>query len=338
MTTRIVCFGEVLLRLSAPDKEALLQSPRLDARFGGAEANVAVSLARFGHQAAVASVLPDNPLGRAVRDELRRHGVDTQGLRFAPGRLGLYFLTPGAVLRPSDIVYDRAGSAFALAEPGLIDWDAELERAAWLHVSGVTPAVGPSSAEAAVRAVRAARRLGVRVSFDGNHRAKLWAAWDGNGPAVIRSILEQADIAFADDRDITLVLGADFSDLPRDERRARAAEAAFQAFPNLQRLASTVRIAYGADDHEVSASLFTREGERRTGSYRLTGIVDRIGGGDAFAAGVLHGMISGMDDQAALDFGLAAASLKHAIPGDFNLVDEADVQGLLAGGGLDVRR
>ena len=335
---RVVCFGELLLRLSAPDNELLLQSARLNARFGGAEANVAVSLARFGRSSAVVSVLPDNPIGRAARDELRRHGVDTTGIRFAPGRMGLYFLSPGAVLRPSEVTYDRAGSAFAQARPDLIDWSAALEGAAWLHVSGVTPAVGADATAAVVRAVGEARRLGVKVSFDGNYRAKLWAVWSGDGPAVVRSILEHADLAFIDDRDVALVLGRSFADAPAEDRRRRAADAAFEAFPNLDRIASTVRTQHGVDHHELSGGLFTRDGEQRTRAFPLAGIVDRIGGGDAFAAGVLHGLLSGWEDGASLEFGLAAACLKHSVPGDFNLVGVADVEALLEGGGLDVKR
>ncbi|MFN3511472.1 MAG: sugar kinase [Phenylobacterium sp.] len=335
---RIVCFGEVLLRLSAPGAGRLLQSPQLDVCVGGAEANVAVSLARFGREAAVVSLLPDNALGRAARDELRRHGVDTSGVRFAPGRMGLYFLSPGAVLRPSEVTYDRAGSAFAVADPGAVDWETRLSGAAWLHLSGVTPAIGAGAAEAAVRAAREARRLGVKVSFDGNFRATMWAAWQGDAPAILRAIFECADVAFADERDIGLVLGGDYSRGSVEERRRRAAEAAFAAFPNLQRLAATVRTHHGVDRQDLSATLATREAWITTKAYPLGGIVDRIGAGDAFAAGVLHGLLGGESDRASLEFGLAAAVLKHSIPGDFNLVQEAEVRALVAGDGLDVKR
>jgi 2-dehydro-3-deoxygluconokinase len=335
---RIVCFGELLLRLAAPGAERLLQSPRLEVHVGGAEANVAVSLARLGHDAAVVSIAPDNPLGRAAAEELRRHGVDVSNVRFTPGRMGLYFLAPGAVLRPSQVTYDRAGSAFALAEPEAVDWEAALAGAAWLHVSGVTPAISQNAAEAAVRAVREARRLGVSVAFDGNFRAAMWAAWEGDARAILRAILECADIAFADERDIGLVLGGDYGAGAMAERRQRAAEAAFAAFPNLKRLAATVRTHHGVHRQDLSATLVTREGLIETEAYPLTGIVDRIGGGDAFAAGVLHGLVTGASDREALAFGLAAAALKHSIPGDFNLVSEAEVRALMAGEGLDVKR
>ncbi len=336
---RIVCFGETLIRLTAPDGEMLLQSPRLNVTYGGAEANVAVSLSRLGAQASLVTVLPDNALGRAALDELRRYGVDTRGVRFAPGRMGLYFLTPGAMKRPSDIVYDRADSAFALAAPEFIDWGAELEGAGLLHLSGITPATGPNGSAAAVRAAQTAKARGVKVSFDGNYRAKLWAAWNGDGPKVLRQLVDCAWIAFADDRDIALVLGRKFEADDPEVRRRAAAHAAFEAFPGLQRVASTFRTTHHVDHHDLSAVMFTRDGrELRTHKEPLLGIVDRIGGGDAFAAGLLHGLRTGLDDQASLDFGLAAACLKHAIPGDFNLSSAADVKSFLADDGLDVRR
>lgn len=338
MKPAVVCFGEMLIRLSAPANELMFQSPRLDVRFGGAEANVAVSLACLGDRSAMASILPDNALGHAALDELRRHGVDVSGIEFGPGRMGLYFLTPGAVLRPSEIVYDRAGSAFAIAGAGALQWERRLEGAKFLHLSGVTPALGADAAAAAERAVQAANGQGVAVSFDGNYRAKLWAAWKGDGPQVLRRLLSGASLGFVDERDIALILDRPFThDDPADNRRAAAA-AAFEAFPKLERIASTVRLHHAVDHHELSAVMFTREGELHTRSWPLVGIVDRIGAGDAFAAGVLHGLVGGMDDGAALEFGLAAACLKHGVPGDFNLSRRADVDAFLAGGTLDVRR
>lgn len=335
---RIVCFGELLLRLAAPGAERLLQSARLDICVGGAEANVAVSLACLGLEAAIVSIAPDNALGHAAADELRRHGVDVSGVRFTPGRMGLYFLAPGAVLRPSQVTYDRAGSAFAVAAPDAVDWDQALAGASWLHVSGVTPAIGQQAADAAVRAVREAKRLGLSVSFDGNFRGTMWATWNGDAPGILRQIFECADIAFADERDIGLILGGDYGQGSTVERRQRAAEAVFAAFPNLKRLAATIRTHHGVDRQDLSATLITPERLIETKAYPLAGIVDRIGGGDAFAAGVLHGLVTGASDQDALEFGLAAAALKHSIPGDFNLVSAAEVRALLAGDGIDVKR
>jgi 2-dehydro-3-deoxygluconokinase len=335
----IVCFGEILIRLSAPDNELLLQTPRLDIHFGGAEANVAVSLSRLGGAARMVGFVPDNALGSAARDELRRYGVDVERVGFAPGRMGLYFLTPGAMQRPSEVTYDRAGSAFALAAPDAVDWHEALHGAAVLHLSGITPALGPNGAAAALRAAKAARGQGVTVSFDGNFRGKLWAAWGGDGPAVLRDLLAHADLAFIDDRDIALVLGHKFASTDPSERRRQAAWEAFAAFPQLSRIASTFRIQHTVDHHELSAVMFTRTGGEFTARARpLIGIVDRIGGGDAFAAGLLHGLRARMSDQDALNFAHAASCLKHAIPGDFNLATEADVKAFLEQDGLDVRR
>jgi len=335
MKGRIVCFGEVLLRLSSPAGQLLLQTPQLDTCIGGAEANVAVSLARFGHQSAMAGTLPGNALGEAARDALRMHGVAVDGLRFAPGRMGLYFLSPGAVLRPSEIVYDRAGSAFARAAADAYDWPALLAGAAWLHVSGVSPAVGAQAAQAVLDAMQAARALDVQVSFDGNYRASLWAARGCDGAEVLRGLLAHADLAFADRRDIALALGQ--PGLAEDGRSAEAAQACFAAFPQLQRLAATQRVQHSVGEHQLSATLHTRESLVQAGSYAMQGIVDRIGGGDAFAAGLLHGLHSGSSDREALEFALAAAVAKHSIAGDFNLASAAQVEAVRSGR-LDVRR
>ena len=334
MDGHIVCFGELLLRLSSPPGEMLLQSPQMQVCVGGAEANVAVSLAQFGHRVSMVSALPDNALGCAARDRLRAHGVDTRAIRFAPGRIGLYFLTPGAVLRPSAIVYDRTGSVFARTDPALYDWPRLLEGAAWLHVSGVTPAVGAAGALAMRDAMRTARELGVRVAFDGNYRASLWAEQGGDGADTLLELMQLADLAFADQRDIALVLKR--PQLAHGSR-AEAMGAAFAALPHLSRIAATVRTQHSNDRHTLGATLHTRAGAIAADSYELHHIVDRIGTGDAFAAGVLHGLLRAWQDASALEFGLAAAAHKHSVVGDFNLASEAQLLAL-RGGALDVRR
>jgi 2-dehydro-3-deoxygluconokinase len=338
MTGRVLCFGELLMRLSAPDHELLLQSARLDARIGGAEVNVAVSLAHFGDTARLLSAAPDNALGAAALAEVRRHGVETAFVRLAPGRLGLYFLTPGAVRRPSEVLYDRAGSVFAETAPQDFDFETALEGCDWLHVSGVSPAVGPKASASVLALVAAAKARGVKVSFDGNYRAKMWAAWRGDGPAVLRQILQSADLLFGDERDVALVLGCTFEgDLMA--RRQAAAEAAFEAFPSLERIVATVRVEHSVDDHELSATLHTRDGcVYQTPPLRLSGIVDRIGAGDAFAAGVLHGLLNPWPDDRRLAFGLAASAFKHSVPGDFNLANEAAILEAMSDTALSVRR
>ncbi|MCD7098542.1 sugar kinase [Stenotrophomonas sp. MMGLT7] len=340
MSTRVICFGELLLRLAPPGRQRLLQSPLLEVHVGGAEANVAVSLANFGHAAAMAGTVAGDALGEAALGELRRHGVDTAALARGQGRMGLYFLQPGAIHRPSEVIYDRADSAFALADPAGYDWDALLQGAQWLHLSGVSPALGEGAAAAAIDAAAAAHARGVKVSFDGNYRPRLWQRWGGDAPALLRQLLRHAQVLFADHRDIEVVLGHRFGQDDPQARSAAAAEAAFAEFPALQVMACTERVALSVDHHTLSARMFRRDGEQTTvPPLELAGIVDRIGGGDAFAAGVLHGLIEGLADAATLRFALAAAALKHSIPGDFNRVSAAEVQALAdEQGRFDVRR
>lgn len=309
----------------------MLQTPQLKTAFGGAEANVAVSLARLGHAARMATVLPDNALGHAAISELRRYGVGTDLCTFGPGRMGLYFLTPGAGQRPAEVLYDRANSAFAIA-PAEADWRQVLSGTDWLHVSGVTPALNTSSADAALNAVRAARAGGVKVSFDANFRAKLWEARGDDPRPTLNALFSEADLLFAEARDIGLVTGE------RATSADEAAQFAFKRYPNLQRIAATERNIISADHHELGGVMITRSGVTRSAARTITGIVDRIGGGDAFAAGLLHGLANGDTDQHMLDFAVAAAALKHYIPGDFNLVSVADVDFLLSNSNSDVRR
>ncbi|MGE0742156.1 MAG: PfkB family carbohydrate kinase [Hyphomonadaceae bacterium] len=329
---RFVCFGEILLRLTAPGRELMLQTPRLDVHYGGAEANVAVSLARFGHDARMVSFVPDNTLGEAATNELRRYGVDTRHVDLAAGRMGLYFLTPGAGQRPADIVYDRLLSAFASVRAQATDWKSALAGADWFHVSGVTPALNAAAADRALAGMRSARAAGVKVSFDANFRAKLWEARADDPRETLDAFFKEADIMFADARDIALVTG----ESPASS--AEAARIAFDRYPNLQRVACTERKVISADHHDLSAYMHTRSAHFRAATQSVTGIVDRIGGGDAFAAGLLHCLATGAVDESALAFALAAACLKHYIPGDFNLSTVDDVTFYLSNSGSDVRR
>jgi 2-dehydro-3-deoxygluconokinase len=332
MGAKVVCFGELLLRLTAPGAERLLQSASLDVCVGGAEANVAVSLANFGHDVDFASIVSANPLGSAALGELRRHGVSTRAVQRSPHRMGLYFLEPGAVRRPSAITYDRAGSAFAEAAADQIDWHGILPGTDLFHVSGVTPAIGPKAAAAAIRAVNAATEAGVPVSFDGNYRALLWEAWTGDGPSILREILSAATYAFINERDIALILRSRFED------RATAFAAAFDAFPKLRAIAATTRLQASVDDQALAGELVTREGRWASPVHDLPGVIDRIGGGDAFAAGALHGFLTRRDPQYTIDFAVAAGALKHSIPGDVSRVSVAEVEAAMAGGSLDVKR
>jgi 2-dehydro-3-deoxygluconokinase len=333
---RIVFFGELLVRLSAPDRMLLKQAKSLDIHIGGAEANVAVGLASLGHQTAVVSVLPDNALGQAALASIRAHGVDCSFITMRPGRMGLYFLEQGAGARASSITYDRRGSSFANATVQDFDWSHMLEGATRLHLSGITPALGPQSAAAALAAAKAAKRLGVPISFDGNYRETLWAEWDGDPKSRLHELISYADILFGNYRDISLVLGKSFSG-DGTIRRREAAEAAFSAFPQLAVIASTSRQVQSADCHRIAARIDTRTDFSQTEETVVDGIVDRIGAGDAFAVGVLHAMLNGGGIDEMARTGLSLTCLKHTLPGDASLFRQADVDAF-SSKNVDVRR
>jgi len=336
--TRIVFFGELLMRLSPPGCELPLQSPHFNVHFGGAEANVAASLAILGHHSVMISALPDNMLGRACVGELRKHGVDTNSIHQADGRMGVYYLSPGAMHRPSEVLYDRADSVFARTPAETYDWPLLLTGAQWLHLSGINLALGETTSRAALAAVHAARAAGVSISFDCNYRSKLWGARAVHAPATLREIVSHADLLFGNDRDIALMLGTDFPQTDAIARFRAAADAAFTVWPNLQRMAATERLHRNVDDQDLFGLMATRERMLTTATHTLAGVVDRIGGGDAFVAGLLHGLFRGIPDEAMLDFAITAACLKHSIPGDVNLLREADMLAFLAQGGFEVRR
>ncbi len=334
--SKFLAFGEIMLRLSPPGRELLLQTPKLDVWVAGAEANVVTQLARLGHDVGMATMVPDNDLGRAAITTLRGHGVDTSAIAFGGERMGLYFVTSGAGLRATEVIYDRAWSSFAEAPTSAWDWDTLLAGVDRFHLSGITPALGPVPAESALAAVEAATRRGIPVSFDGNWRGKLWERWDSDPRTILTDLVAHADLMFGNHRDIALLLGRDFSGDAEDRRR-EAAQAAFEAFPRLQTIASTARHIEHVDLHRLSARIDTRSAHVQTDEVVLAGIVDRIGGGDAFAAGVLHGLRSGEDIGDIARIGLALAALKHSLPGDASLFRQADIDAYLAGG-LDVRR
>jgi 2-dehydro-3-deoxygluconokinase len=333
---KFLAFGEIMLRLSPPGRELLLQTPKFDVWVGGAEANVATALARLGHDVAFASAVPDNDLGDAAINTLRGHGIDTTGIQRRGERMGLYFVTSGAGMRATEVVYDRAWSSFAVTPTDAWDWDTLLTGVDRLHLSGITPALGPVSADATLAAARAASERGVAVSFDGNWRGKLWARWEGNPRAILSELVDHADLMFGNHRDISLLLGRDFSAHGEDRRR-EAAEAAFAAFPKLATIASTARHVEDADRHRLSARIDTRDSHVQTEEMILAGIVDRIGAGDAFAAGVLHALRSGASSEDAARTGLALTALKHSLPGDASLFGPRDLEAFLQGG-FDVRR
>ena len=333
---KFLAFGEIMLRLSPPGRELLMQTPKLDVWVAGAEANVATALAKLGHDVAFASAVPANDLGASAVSALRGHGVDTRGIQRRGDRMGLYFVTSGAGMRATEVIYDRAHSSFAEAPADAWDWDSLLTGVDRLHLSGITPALGPIPAQSAIAAADAAAARGIAVSFDGNWRGKLWERWDGKPRDILSKLVAQADLMFGNHRDITLLLDKPFSGDGEDRRR-EAADAAFAAFPKLQMIASTARHVEDADRHILSARIDARDGHAQSEEITLAGIVDRIGAGDAFAAGVLHALRSGGSIDDAARTGLALTALKHSLPGDASLFRQADIDAFLEGG-LDVRR
>lgn len=333
---RLVAFGEIMLRLSPPGRELLLQTLKLDVWVAGAEANVVSALARLGADTALISAVPDDPRGEAAIATLRGHGVDCTGIRRAPGRMGLYWVESGAGLRATEVIYDRADSVFARTPVKDWEWDRLLAGAGRLHLSGVTPAIGPNGTAAALAAAEAAQRLKIPLSFDGNYRARLWERWDGRPKETLCALVEKTDLLFGNHRDVALLLGRPF---PGDDsaRRREAAEAAFAAFPGLRMIASTAREVDHVDHHRMAARIDTPEESFETPELVIPGIVDRVGAGDAFAAGVLHALQQGLPPAEVARQGLAMAALKHSIPGDSAPISRARLEGYLSGG-FEVRR
>ncbi|MEJ2503393.1 MAG: sugar kinase, partial [Gemmatimonadota bacterium] len=297
----------------------------------------AVSMAAFGHEAVFVSAIPANPVGDACVRELRGLGVDTSALLRQGDRLGVYYVEAGAVQRPSRVVYDRAGSAIATAGPDAFDWDAILEGADWFHISGITPAISASAAELSLRAVQAARDRGITVSCDYNYRGKLWK-WGKRAPEVMRELVRCVDVGIANEEDCQKCLGieadvdVESGDLAADRYR-RLADRVLDTFPELRMQAITLRQSHSADHNGWSAVLRDRAEFRESRHYDITHIVDRVGGGDAFAAGLIHGLLDLGDPGAALEFAVAASCLKQTLPGDFNRVSAGEVQALVAGSG-----
>jgi len=309
-----------------------LQGTRLEAHFGGAEGNVGVALARLGFPSAMVSALPDDAIGDAAIESLRKAGVDTSRVVRAPGRMGLYFLTPATGVSAGSVIYDRADSVFAATRD--YDWPALLAGAGWMHLSGIIPALGPEMAGVGLDAIAAARAAGVAVSFDGNFRGSLWSRWCADPGPILADYIAGADLLFGSHRDLSLVLGREFGGAG-DARQYDAARAAFERFPQLAAIASTHREIVTADHHRLSARIDTRSDAFSAPGLEVSGIVDRIGTGDAFAAGVLAHLDEGL--EAAATIGLALAALKHGIAGDHGTATPRDLAGFAPGLG-DVRR
>jgi 2-dehydro-3-deoxygluconokinase len=337
MPKTIVTFGEVMLRLAPPALERFLQSPQFAATFGGGEANVAVSLAGFGAPARYITVLPSNPIADALVHQLRGFGVDVSGIVHGKGRMGIYFLEAGANQRPSKVVYDRDGSSIALAKPGDIDWDQAFAGAGWFHVTGITPAISQGAADLALESSAKARALGLTVSCDLNFRKNLWK-YGKSAPEIMRELFKLVDVGVANEEDCQMALGiqADVdvhSGKLEASQYSRLTERVMHEFPNLKIMAITLRESKSASHNGWSACLHDRKDFITSRHYEITNIVDRVGGGDAFAGGLIYGLEYLSNHHEALEFAVAASCLKHSIPGDFNRFSADEVKALIKGGG-----
>ena len=334
---RYLSFGEIMLRLKAPGVERFFQSPSLEATFGGGEANVAVSLANYGCEAAFLSVLPNNALGDHCVGELRRFGVDVGPIRRGPGRMGIYFLEGGANQLPSKVIYDRAGSAIAQAKPGDIDWESALSGVGWFHITGITPAISESAMQLSLEGVREAKKCEITVSCDLNFRKNLWK-YGKSAPDVMRELTKYVDVAIANEEDVQKSLGitndvaVEGGELDRAKYKALSDEVLAQ-YPNLKLIAITLRESKSADSNGWAACLNDRTEFIESKRYMISDIVDRVGGGDAFSAGLIYGLTHYTGHRQALEFAVAASCLKHSIGGDFNRVDVSDVEKLMEGDG-----
>ena len=328
----VVAYGEVMLRLKSPGFQRMLQSPLLEVCVGGAELNVLASLAQFGHEARLVTTLPDHALGEVALAEIRALGIGTTGINRRPGRIGLYFLEGGHGFRPGQIIYDRAGSAFVLDEADR-SWVEVLSDAALLHLTGITPALSVHAAASSLRAAQHARRLGLTVSLDVNFRAQLWEAAPHTREAALTPLLRQAHILFASCGDLAASLGLPLGpnlDSPM-EAFERLSASALEHLPDLEVICTCLRLGEQADRARLIAVGRTRRESYRSAERQIHSMVDRIGTGDAFAAGVLHGRLGDQSLGGSLDFGLAAAVLKHSVAGDINRVSETEVTACMNG-------
>lgn len=332
---RVVTFGEIMLRLSPPGYLRLLQTDTLEMTFGGAEANVAVSLALFGLDASFVTRLPDNDVAQAFINQVRGLGVDTSRIVRGGDRMGVYFVEKGASQRASTVLYDRAHSAISEAQPEDFDWDTIFEGASGFHFTGITPALSPACAQAAKQAAQAARDRGILVSCDLNFRKKLWSQEEAG--RVMSDIMPLVDLCIANEEDCESVFGvsAEGSDLTggkiEHERYLEVAEKMTERF-GLKHFAVTLRESISASRNGWSGMFYTGGKPHFSQRYEID-IVDRVGGGDSFAAGLIYSVITGKSPADAIAFAVAASCLKHSIVGDFNYVKLKEVETLLAGDG-----
>ena len=335
--SKYLTFGELMLRLKSPGRERLLQSAGFEATFGGGEANVAVSLANYGLDAEFLSVIPSNAIGDAAIAELRRFNVATDKIIRTEGRMGIYYLETGANQRPSKVIYDRAYSAFSLFDPSGYDWDKIYQDVKWLHISGITPAISEVAKEASIAAVKEAEKRGITVSIDLNYRKNLWK-YGVDAQEVMKQLTLYADIIIANEEDCQKSLGLKCESNVEggklnEEDYKKLSDSLLEQYPNVKKVAITLRESKSADINFWAAALNNGTDFIVSKKYEMYDIVDRVGGGDSFAGGLIYGLNELGSDKEALEFAVAASCLKHTIDGDFNRVTIDEVLKLANGDG-----
>ena len=336
--SKIITMGEIMLRLSTPGNERFIQADEFDVCYGGGEANVAVSLANYGYDTEFVTKVPKNPIGECAVAALRKHGVGTKYIAKGGERLGIYFLETGSAMRASNVVYDRAHSSISEASVEDFDFDAIFAEADWFHFTGITPAISDKAAELTKAALIAAKKHEVKVSVDLNFRKKLWSS--EKAQKVMTELMQYVDVCIGNEEDAEKVLGfkAGETDVTGGDLKLGGYEDMFKRMVekfNFEYVISSLRVSRSASDNGWSACVYSRDAKEfyHSKEYRVHPIVDRVGGGDSFAGGVICGFLDGKSFNDAVEFGVAASALKHTIPGDFNLVTRAEVETLAGGDG-----
>lgn len=331
----VVTLGEIMLRLKSPEKERFFQSSILETTFGGGESNVASALSLLGIKSSFVTALPVNPIGEGAISVLKSRGVDTSNIIRTGERVGIYFLEAGANQRPSNVVYDRSYSAISTVKSSEFDWDDIFKDASWFHITGITPAISESGSELSLKAVKEASNRGLTVSCDLNYRKKLWN-YGKTSVEVMSELVKYVDIIIANEEDCQKSLGissdANVSNADLGiERYKDISSQVLNQYPNVKKIAITLRESYSADHNDWSAIINNRKDFFISNKYEIRNIVDRVGGGDSFAAGLIFGLTNFDSDEKALNFAVATSCLKHSIPGDVALVSEKEVLNLMQG-------
>jgi len=339
--SKVVTFGEIMLRLATPGYQRFVQSNSLNATFGGGEANVAVSLANYGIDTEFVTRLPQNDIADWCVSELRKYNVGTKEIIKGGERVGIYFLETGAVSRSSKVVYDRANSSIADVKPGMINWHEVLKDADWFHWTGITPALSQGAADACLEAIKVANELGVTVSTDLNYRKNLWK-YGKKASEIMPELVAGCDIILGNEEDAEKVFGIKPEGFDAEHTGGEVDAAEFQSvcvqlmnkFPRAKKVIITLRGSINANHNTWGGVLYSNDTLYQSKRYDITHIVDRVGGGDSFMGGLIYGLLTyTTDDQKALDFAVAASCLKHTIYGDFNLVTVSEVENLMKGDG-----